>query len=49
MPQNDELDNDLFDTILLATGRSPNVTSLGLEAAKVDFSARDGIYVNEYC
>jgi glutathione reductase (NADPH) len=43
------LDLDLFDTILLATGRTPNVTTLGLEAANVDFSAKDGIYVNEFC
>lgn len=38
----------LFDTVFLATGRKPNVSSLNLEEAKVDFSPMDGIYANEF-
>jgi pyruvate/2-oxoglutarate dehydrogenase complex dihydrolipoamide dehydrogenase (E3) component len=36
------------EALLLATGRQPNVDSLGLEAAGVKYHLRDGIYVNEY-
>jgi pyruvate/2-oxoglutarate dehydrogenase complex dihydrolipoamide dehydrogenase (E3) component len=36
------------DEILVATGRLPNVESLGLEAAGVDFDARRGVRVNDY-
>lgn len=34
--------------MLIAVGREPNVASLNLEAAKVDYSADDGIYVDKY-
>ena len=36
------------EALLLATGRQPNVDSLGLEAAGVNFHPRNGIYANEY-
>lgn len=36
-----------FDLVLFATGRKPNVTGLGLEAAGVEYSLK-GIKVNEY-
>ena len=35
------------DALLVATGRAPNVVGLGLEAAGVDFTAADGIAVND--
>lgn len=35
------------DIVLVATGRTPNVNSLGLEAAGVNFDPRVGIGVNE--
>jgi pyruvate/2-oxoglutarate dehydrogenase complex dihydrolipoamide dehydrogenase (E3) component len=38
----------LYDTVLFATGRQPNVNGLGLDAAGVEFSQEDGIYVNEF-
>jgi pyruvate/2-oxoglutarate dehydrogenase complex dihydrolipoamide dehydrogenase (E3) component len=41
-------ESKIFDTILVATGRRPNVGSLNLNNANVDFSEQDGIYVNEY-
>jgi pyruvate/2-oxoglutarate dehydrogenase complex dihydrolipoamide dehydrogenase (E3) component len=33
---------------LIAVGREPNVGSLNLEAAGVDYSAKDGIYADKY-
>ena len=36
-----------FDALLVAAGRKPAVTGLGLEAAGVDFDARTGITVND--
>ena len=36
-----------FDALLVATGRKPSVTGLGLEAAGVTFDTRSGIDVNE--
>ncbi len=33
---------------MIAVGREPNVGSLNLEAAGVDFSATDGIYADKY-
>ena len=34
-----------MDALLVATGRSPNVAGLGLEAAGVQYSMKDGIKV----
>jgi len=39
---------DRFDTILFAMGRQPNVNSLNLQEANVDFSEKDGIYANKF-
>lgn len=36
------------DEILVAAGRSPNVSELGLEAIRVKYDARRGIAVNDY-
>ena len=36
-----------FDGLLVATGRKPAVTNLGLEAAGVDYDVRTGVMVNE--
>jgi len=36
------------ESVLVATGRKPNVANLGLEAAGVDFNEADGILVNDY-
>lgn len=36
-----------FDALLLATGRKPSVTGLGLEAAGVTFDERLGVQVND--
>ena len=36
-----------FDALLIATGRKPAVSNLGLEAAGVDFDERRGVKVNE--
>ncbi len=36
-----------FDALLVATGRKPNVTELGLETAGVKFDKRSGVEVNE--
>ena len=36
-----------FDALLIATGRKPSVSNLGLEAAEVDYDARAGIIVSE--
>lgn len=38
----------LVDKILVATGRAPNVASLDLEKAKVDFDKAKGILVDEF-
>ncbi len=37
----------VFDALLVATGRKPNVKGLGLEAAGVDFDLRMGVAVND--
>lgn len=37
----------VFDALLVATGRSPNVENLGLEAAGVDYKVGVGIHVND--
>jgi len=37
-----------FDAILVATGRSPNVEHLGLEAAGVDFAPGRGVEIDDY-
>lgn len=37
----------VFDQLLIATGRKPNVEELDLEVAKVNFDARKGIEVND--
>jgi pyruvate/2-oxoglutarate dehydrogenase complex dihydrolipoamide dehydrogenase (E3) component len=37
-----------FDSILIATGRKPNVCKLGLEVANVEFDKRLGVKVNDY-
>ncbi len=36
-----------FDALLIATGRKPSVTGLGLEQAGVEFDGRKGIVVND--
>ena len=36
-----------FDALLIATGRKPSVSGLGLEKAGVDFDVRKGVTVNE--
>jgi pyruvate/2-oxoglutarate dehydrogenase complex dihydrolipoamide dehydrogenase (E3) component len=36
------------DAILVATGRVPNVESLGLEAARVHFDTKNGVHVNDH-
>lgn len=36
-----------FDALLIATGRKPSVTGLGLEQAGVEFDARLGVIVND--
>lgn len=36
---------DTFDTVLFATGRTPNVENMGLERARVNYD-RHGIIVN---
>lgn len=36
-----------FDALLVATGRKPNVTGLGLEAAGVRYDPRKGVEVND--
>lgn len=36
-----------FDALLIATGRKPNVTGLGLEAAGIDYDERMGVTVND--
>lgn len=36
-----------FDGLLIATGRKPSVSHLGLEAAGVEFDERSGVIVNE--
>ncbi len=36
-----------FDALLIATGRKPSVTGLGLEQAGVEFDARRGVIVND--
>lgn len=40
-------EHQLFNQVLLATGRVPNVKGMGLEAAEVDFTEEDGIFTNE--
>lgn len=37
----------LFDAVLVATGRKPNVTGLNLEASGVDYDSKLGIKVND--
>ena len=37
-----------FDRLLIATGRKPAVTGLGLEDAGVDFDVRTGVLVNDH-
>ena len=36
----------IVDALLVATGRSPNVAGLGLEAAGVQYSLKDGVKVS---
>ncbi len=36
-----------FDALLIATGRKPSVTGLGLEKAGVEFDVRKGVVVND--
>ena len=38
----------IVDALLVATGRSPNVSGLGLDAAGVQYSAKDGIKVRHH-
>ena len=37
-----------FDTILFASGRKPNVNSLGLDKACVDFDQEFGIFADKF-
>lgn len=36
-----------FDALLIATGRKPSVSNMGLEKAGVEFDTRKGVFVNE--
>ena len=36
------------DTILIAAGRAPNVQGMNLEAARVDYSEKSGIHINDF-
>jgi pyruvate/2-oxoglutarate dehydrogenase complex dihydrolipoamide dehydrogenase (E3) component len=36
-----------FENVLVATGRAPNVSGMGLEAAEVKFDARLGVDIND--
>jgi pyruvate/2-oxoglutarate dehydrogenase complex dihydrolipoamide dehydrogenase (E3) component len=47
--KNDETVMQEFDAVLLAVGRVPNVSGLGLEAAGINFNADLGIKVDEHC
>jgi len=40
--------SEVFDQVMFATGRHPNVKGLGLEAAGVEFSPTGGIAVDEW-
>ena len=42
-----ESDSVEVDEILVATGRAPNVESLGLEAAGVEYDSRGGVHVSD--
>lgn len=37
-----------FDTVMIATGRKPNINGLGLDKAEVDFCETNGVFVNEF-
>eukprot|EP01084_Bolivina_argentea_P102154 183055_1 len=39
---------NIFDELLIATGRKPNVSNMNLEIAKVKYNKRKGIIVNDY-
>eukprot|EP01006_Ploeotia_vitrea_P042398 TRINITY_DN66623_c6_g4_i2.p3 TRINITY_DN66623_c6_g4~~TRINITY_DN66623_c6_g4_i2.p3 ORF type:complete len:305 (+),score=191.77 TRINITY_DN66623_c6_g4_i2:458-1372(+) len=39
--------SEVFDSILVATGRVPNVEGMGLEAAGVEYDKRSGVLVND--
>jgi pyruvate/2-oxoglutarate dehydrogenase complex dihydrolipoamide dehydrogenase (E3) component len=47
MERDGEKDVIAADELLVATGRSPNVQGLGLEAAGVEYDARGGVVVDE--
>lgn len=36
------------EALLIATGRKPNVSNIGLERAGVEFSHKEGVKVNDY-
>jgi len=38
----------LFDVLLIATGKTPNISELNLELAEIDHSVEDGVYVNQF-
>eukprot|EP00002_Diphylleia_rotans_P006755 TRINITY_DN1613_c0_g1_i2.p1 TRINITY_DN1613_c0_g1~~TRINITY_DN1613_c0_g1_i2.p1 ORF type:complete len:671 (-),score=134.95 TRINITY_DN1613_c0_g1_i2:2168-4180(-) len=38
----------VFDAVLLATGKAPNVVGLGLETAGVEYDRKTGVKVNDY-
>ncbi len=42
------LENRSTDVLLIAVGRTPNVESLGLDKAGIEFDPRDGVIVNDH-
>lgn len=36
------------EALLVATGRKPNVSNVGLEKAGVEFNPKDGVKVNDH-
>lgn len=44
---NNELTEFIFDALLVAAGRRPNVAGIDLEAAKIDYDVKKGLLVND--
>ena len=48
--ESDDLNKFLsFNAVLIATGRTPNVENMGLEAAGVKFCTKKGVHINDKC
>lgn len=45
---NDKMDSLTVEDILVATGRSPNVKGLNLEAVGVEYDAKKGVVIDDY-